>query len=129
MKNSVIKLHKLIILQIYGYLALIPLVFAFISLLENYNIKDLIIYSIGAIFILVLLIINHLEPVARITVDKILLYNTFNNRPLVLLKSNYNSYEKINNRLIKFTFNKTDYELKLNKNELIKFIQILEEIN
>lgn len=129
MKNRVVKLHKLIILQLYGYLALIPLVFALISLLDSYTIKDLIIYSIGAIFILVLLLINHLEPVARITADKILLYNTFNNRPVVLLKSNFNSYEKINNTLIKFTFNKINYELKLRKKELIKFLQILEEIN
>lgn len=129
MKKKIIKLHKLLIIQLYGYLALIPLAFALISLLENYTLTDLIIFSVGALFISVLLLINHLEPIVRITDDKILLYNSFNNRPVVLRKSNFDSYEKINNRMIVMMFNNKKYELKLNKNDLIKLIEILEEIN
>ncbi|QEN05514.1 hypothetical protein EW093_12575 [Thiospirochaeta perfilievii] len=128
-KDNVIKFHKVIGLQLYGYLAMIPFLFALLTLINNYKLSSLIQYSIGLIFILVLLLINHLDPEARVTKDKILLYNTFHNHPVVLYKKDFVSYEKINSRLVKFTFNNKSYELKLNKRELIKFVSILEDLS
>lgn len=128
-KKKVIKFHKLYIVQIYGYLALIPFYFSFLALKENFNKIDIILFSMGLFFLIILLLVNQLEPVVRVTEHKIVLYNKFNNRPVTLLKSDYISYIQKNSRLIVITFRENNYEIKLNKKELNNFIDMLKGIN
>lgn len=126
---KVIKFHKLYIVQIYGYLALIPFYFSFQALRINYQLVDLIFFAAGLLFLSVLLLVNHLEPVVRVTKDKIILYNKFHNRATMLLKDNYISYKTVNSRMIIVTFINGKYEIKLNVKDIKKLKSILEEIN
>lgn len=128
-KNKTNKYFKQYILQMYGYLALIPFVFGFLSLKNDFTIIDIIIFSSGLLFVLILIIINHLEPTIRVTEEKIILYNTFNNRPITLLINDYISYTKINNCKIILNFIDNNYEIKLNRTDIKKFIMFLEEIS
>lgn len=127
--KKVRKFHKPYILQFYGYLVFIPFYFSFSSLKDNYNTVDFVIYIIGLLFVLSILLINHLEPVIRVTDKKVLLYNRFHNRPTTLLIKDFNSYKIINKRLIIIMFNNTKYEVKLNIVDMKKFITFLEDIN
>lgn len=128
-KKRNIKFHKVLTIQLYGYLALIPFVFAFFSILENYTLVDIILFSSGLTFLLVLLLVNHLDPLVRIDDERIILYNKYNNRPVILFKKNYVSYEKINSSYIKLNFKNNNFDLKLRKTDQKKFIKILEDLN
>jgi hypothetical protein len=127
--KKVIKYHKPLILQIYGYLAIIPFCFAFLALMDDFQLVDLMIFSIGLTFVLALLLVNHLEPVVRVTEYKVILYNKFHNRPTTLLIDNYINYTLVNSRHIIVTFADVKYEIKLNRSDMKKFIIFLEEIN
>ena len=131
MKNNSkkIKFHKQLILKLYGFLAIIPFIFALFPLLNGTRQFDKIIFSIGATFIILLQLTNILEPVAIITQDKIFLNNTFQNKPIILLKKDFESYKKISENLVSLTFNKKNYELKLSKKELKIFINLIKEFS
>lgn len=126
--NNVIKFKKLIIVQLYGYMAFIPFVFAFLSLLKEHSIVDIIIFSASIITLIILLITNHIEPSVKITEDNIILYNKFKNRPVILKKSSLTDIYKVNSRLSIIKFNRQSYEIKLEKNSMKKFIKIMEEL-
>ncbi len=128
-KKVVIKFHKQLILQLYGYIVFIPYFFAFKSLQKEYNDIDLVIFISGIIFLAIILLVNHLDPVARVTSEKFYLYYSFKNRPVILNKKDYNSHKRVNRTLVLLTFGEKVYEIKLSSFEQKKFLSLLEEIN
>lgn len=125
--KGVINFYKLLIIQIYGYMALIPTIFAFFSLLKKNSLKDIVVFSIGLIFIIVLLVINHLEPSIRITPKRIILFNIDRNKPIIIYKANIKKIDKINSRLAKLYIKNKFYEIKLSRKQMVRFINELEE--
>lgn len=132
MKSSedkrVINFKKLFIIQIYGYLALIPIIFSIFSLIRSYRIRDILVFSIGLIFILVLLIMNHLEPSIRLTPNRVILFNIDRNKPIIINKINIFKLDKINPRLAKLYVDKNKfYEIKLSARQMTRFLKEMEE--
>lgn len=116
-------------MQVYGYLILIPFYFGFLALRNNYNTTDIVFFTIGLLFVLLLLLVNHIEPVVRVTEHKVLLYNIFNNKPTKLLIKDFKSFSKVNKGTVNVIFNSGKFEIKLNKRDMKKFIKFLEDIN
>lgn len=121
------KFHKPITLQIYGYLGLIPFFFALFPILESRDLKEVITYAVALLFFLTILILNHLSPMIRVTAEKLLLYNTFNNRPIVHLKKNISKVTKANRNLLLLTIGAETIELRLKNRQIDRLIKILEE--
>lgn len=126
-KNSeVVNFYKLFIIQTYGYLALIPFIFGFLSLYRERSARDIFVFLIGLIFILVLLILNHLEPSIKITENRVILFNIDRNKPIILIKKNITKIEKINDRLAKLYIGSKFYEIRLSRKQLRRFLNIME---
>ncbi|MGL1890320.1 MAG: hypothetical protein OCD02_01780 [Spirochaetaceae bacterium] len=121
------KFHKPITIQLYGYLALIPFIFALFPILESKNRIDIILYSIGISFMLIILVLNHLSPMIRVTSEKLILYNTFSNRPITHLRKDITQIKKIKNSLILLTIGTKSIEIRLSSKKANKLITILEE--
>lgn len=129
MNKKVVKYYKPYIIQLYGYLALIPFYFGFLTLKENFSIIDLVIFSLGLFFVVLLLFVNHIEPVIRVTEHKILLYNKFHNKPTKLFINDFESYSLISPRNISIIFRGSKYDVTLNLKDMKKFINFLEKID
>lgn len=124
--NGVVNFYKLFIIQIYGYLALIPFIFGFLSLYRGHSTRDIIVFLIGLLFILVLLVLNHLEPLIKITENRIILFNIDRNKPIILIKKNITKIVKINDRLAKLYIGSKFYEIRLSRKQLKRFLQLME---
>lgn len=128
-KRGVTNFYKKIIIQVYGYLALIPFIFAFFSLIKRNNLLDIVIYSAGVIFIFTLLLINHLEPLIKITPGRIILFSIDRNKPVILLRKDLKDIYRINNNTARLSFKDNHYEIRLGKKKLDLLFSILKEQN
>lgn len=126
-KSNVVNFYKIFIMQTYAYLAFVPFIFAFFSLLKKHNTIDIIIFSVGVIFLILLLLLNHLEPAIKITPLRIILFSIDRNRPIILKRDELKKIKRVNNRLAIIYFHKSSYEIKLGKKKMDLFIKILEE--
>lgn len=126
-KSSVVNFYKLFIIQSYGYMAFIPFVFAFFTLSKKYNLGDIILFSIGVIFVAILLLINHLEPSVKVTPLRVILFSIDRNRPIILQRKDLTEIVRVKSRSAILYFGKLKYEVKLSKKNIDRLINILEE--
>lgn len=127
-KTRVINFRKLFIIQAYGYLALIPIIFSLFSLIRDFRLRDIILFVSGVIFLLVLLIMNHLEPSIRLTPNRVILFNIDRNKPIIINKKNIVKIDKINPRLSKLYIDKIKfYEIKLSAKQMNRFLKEMKE--
>lgn len=129
MSRKVVKYHKPYLMQVYGYLILIPFYFGYLGLRNKYTTTDIIFFTLGFLFVLILLLVNHIEPVVRVTEHKVLLYNIFHNKPTKLLIKDFESFSIKNKGTVNVIFNSSKFEIKLNNRDMKKFIKFLEEIS
>lgn len=120
--------RKLYIVQCYGYIAFIPFLFAFFTLIKERNKVDMVIFflTLGALVIVIL--INHITPVLKISSNNIIIYNTFRNRPTRLSKKGIQSIYKVNKTESIINHYGTTYVIKLNRKNMEEFIYIIKEL-
>lgn len=128
-KRGVVNFYKVIIIQLYGYLALVPFVFAFFSLIKKSTIIDIVIFSAGIIFVLILLLVNHLEPLLKITPGRIILFSIDRNKPVIMLRKDLKDIYRINKNTAKLSFTNNQYEIRLRKKRIDLLMSVLKEQN
>jgi hypothetical protein len=128
-RKKVYNYYKLLIIQLYGYLAITPFIFAFFSIIKKYSLIDITIFATGLFFILILLLINHLEPSVKITPRRVILFNIDRNIPIIIYKNRIKSIKKINELTIEIHTNNKSYQLKLRKKQVDHFLNVLKELS
>lgn len=122
-----LKVKKPFIVRFYGYSAYIPFYFAYLSIRGDFSLLDRLLFVSGLLFLTIFLIINQIEPIMVLTVDKFFFYNRFRNKTGVELVTNLKEYKLIDNNRICFIFDNKNYEVRSSKSNIKRIITLLEE--
>lgn len=122
-----LKIKKPLIVRFYGYSAYIPFYFAFLSIRDSYQLLDIVLFASGLLFLTIFLVINQIEPILVLTVDKLIFYNRFRNKPGVEPISSLKQYKLIDSNRISFEFEHKSYEVRSSKSNIKRIKTLLEE--